>query len=48
MEKIDLEENQTTEPSAEGKVIEGSLTEDVSEEVAQCQTPDLETTEYIA
>ena len=44
VEKMDTETNQTAEPSAEGKVIEESLTEDVSEEAAQSETPGLETT----
>lgn len=43
-EKMDIKTNQTTEPSDEGKFIEESLTEDVSEEIIQSKTLDLETT----
>jgi hypothetical protein len=45
MKKIEVATNQTSEPFAENKVNEGPLTEDVSEEPAQCETSDLEVTE---
>ena len=45
MKKLDLDENQTTKNSPEGEGIEGPLTEDVSEEAAQFETPGLETTD---
>jgi hypothetical protein len=43
VEKMDIKTNQTAEPSAEGKFIEESLTEDASEEIAQSLTLDVET-----